>query len=145
MSNIRRATPGDPERLHNRLRPADVRDCLIEHETTLDALCHALDTSDECYAVDADDGRLLAMFGVGSETPEVGIPWFLGTPEVVSNPREFMRTSRIYLAHFNARYHVLTNKLHASNVHHLRWVLAMGFSIGGHDNDIIDFARLTEW
>lgn len=78
------------------------------------------------------DGRVLCMFGVGRLTAlsMVGVPWMLGTSEIESNSRAFLRHSRAVVADMRQQgFSLLANFVDARNTHAIQWLRWLGFTV----------------
>lgn len=78
------------------------------------------------------DGRVLCMFGVSRPTALslVGVPWMLGTQEIESNARAFLRRSRQAVEDMKRQgFSVLANFVDARNTHAVEWLRWLGFTV----------------
>jgi hypothetical protein len=128
-----RIVPGDAsmcDALAPRLRAADLAE--MEAATGLEPLAglqSACALSDALYAVEDEDGTILAMFGAASGAaigrPDVAIPWLLGTDALgTTHWRWLLRnTARIVRAedHRWPRFFGLMDARKTSYVRWLRW------------------------
>jgi len=91
------------------------------------ALDASLDASSRSWSGFAD-GRLVVMFGVGAvpDAPRVGVPWLLGSDDVVRYQVQFLRRCRDYVSDMLREFEVLTNWVDARNAVSLRWLAWMG-------------------
>lgn len=76
------------------------------------------------------DGRPAAIFGVyGHLLGDTGVPWLLGTDEVVKGARALLTHTKPFLRHQLMSYRKLENDVHAENrlaIRYLRWA---GFTL----------------
>ena len=129
-------TPAKPEHARSfaaLLRPADLAECVAEgYADGETALEDALGGSDASWLV-LFDGKPAAMYGVGPFRPaRLGgaIVWVLTTPEVERAPMTFFRESKRILAELLERHAWLGNLVDANYHCAIRWLSALGFTIG---------------
>jgi hypothetical protein len=129
---VRRPTPEDIEILAANLRDQDLAECQAAgHTDMLEVIANGVAMSTMCWAAFVD-GRLACIFGVapyGSMLSERGVPWLLGTREIKTHRRVFMRLSRPYIAEMLSAYPYLFNAVHARNTVAMRWLKHMGFKL----------------
>jgi hypothetical protein len=80
-----------------------------------------------------DEGEIVALFGVGivSALGRVGAPWLIGTHRMNEHARELIAVSREYLQEaLAADFDVLRNIVWAANRRSIRYLQAVGFTIG---------------
>jgi hypothetical protein len=133
-----RIVPGDAsmcDALAPRLRAADLAE--MEAATGLEPLAglrSACALSDALYAIEDDDGDMLALFGVASGNafglPEVGVPWLLGTDALVTTHRRWLlrNTARIVSIE-DHRWTRYFGAVDARNSVHVRWLRWAGFLV----------------
>ena len=115
-----------------RVREADRREIwAASHRDPEHALAHGLRLSDRAWA-GYGDGRLACLFGVGpaSLLGRVGVPWLIGSDDLVRHQTAFLRRSRPVLATLFDGYDVLTNFVDARNEASIRWLGWLGFRFG---------------
>jgi hypothetical protein len=77
-------------------------------------------------------GEPAFMWGVsrpGSILSVTGVPWLLGTDEIVDVRREFLRQSRGFVDLMQAPFERLENYVHADNRLSRRWLKWCGFTL----------------
>lgn len=76
--------------------------------------------------------RPFLVFGVELDDTRANwaSPWLLATPEVESKTLWVAKESRRWLDYFFLKYHLLQNVADIRNTGHLRWIAALGFSLG---------------
>lgn len=137
-------------------RPAVLADCEILAETIreedrleiwhghrvspLDAFLIGFENSDSPYTAEWK-GKPIFMFGVSGTKGEVGIPWLLGTDDIKSIRKSFLRECRGYLEEMHKDYPLLVNQVWAKNEVHIQWLKWMGFTFDepypfGPDNEL---------
>lgn len=125
-------TEADISYIATHMRAADVAECravgftdmhqVLRDEVELSVLCWT------CHL----DGVPAALLGVTPLTGllgETGVPWLLGTDEVVRNRRAFIRTSAAYIERMHAAFSHLLNFVHAENTQAVRWLKHAGFTV----------------
>lgn len=127
------------------IRPAAFRDALtldmrradreeveaLSGKNPRDVLVESVEKSAKAWAGLAD-GRLVCLFGVVplSLVGVTGIPWLLGSDEVCTFSRQFLRRNKAYVAEMLADYPVLANVVDARNAVSIRWLRWLGFKMG---------------
>ncbi len=114
-----------------RLREADRLEVwAASRMTPLDALRASLEASPDPRAGLAD-GRVACIFGIGvrSVLSDYGVPWMLGSEDVVRHARRFLRGSRDYIAEMRNKYSRLENYVDARNVDAIKWLAWLGFTL----------------
>lgn len=96
------------------------------------------------------DGRPVAMFGCAqhSREPSLGIPWFLGTPEVYDHRFTLIREGRRWIEDMNTIWPTLTNAVYAEHRSSINLMVSLGFhavdelpNYGVHQSRFILFVR----
>jgi hypothetical protein len=77
------------------------------------------------------DGVPYCMFGVAtSASPDVGVPWLLGTADLERNAIAFLRRNHGFVDAMLERFPRLINHVDARNRTSIRWLQWIGFTIG---------------
>jgi hypothetical protein len=78
------------------------------------------------------DGKLVCLFGVAplTLTGITGLPWLLGSDDVCTYSRQFLRRNRAYVREMLADFPVLRNVVDARNAVSIRWLKWLGFRFG---------------
>lgn len=105
----------------------------------LEALTQSVQMCREAY-VACWDGAPQAAFGVADYIPNTnyGVPWLLSTGKVGKHAREFMETSRRFIAAWAPMYLAMFNLVDARHLRAQRWLRGLGFepfklhSVHGH-------------
>lgn len=130
MDFIRPATVFDALELAPTLRQEDASE--IQAATGLcaaEVLVEGVLQSKPCFTlVSPTTGRVAALLGVNPVEPEVGRVWLLGSGEIVSHSRQFLRNSRPITEELNRQYPVLFNYVDARNTVHIAWLKWCGFT-----------------
>lgn len=162
---IRKSTPIDCVELARLLREEDVAEIRATGGKPLNALQHGQRMSRPALTVE-HNGVPALMFGVvpaylhhvtphaiPSQTlteqswPRGGSVWLLGSNDLETFSRKFLRHSREWLAHVEQGYDYLFNAVDARNEVHIRWIKWLGFTgvaehtVNGHL--FYEFARIT--
>lgn len=93
------------------------------------------------------DGNLVCLFGVVpvSLAGVTGVPWLLGSDEVCSYSRQFLRRNKDYVLEMLRAFPVLRNVVDARNEVSIRWLRWLGFKMqaprpmGVHGLPFIEF------
>ena len=127
---FRFSTMEDAEKLAPVLREEDVQEVLAAGSTSpLASLRRGVRFSKPAITVDDENGNPALMMGVApSVDPEVGHIWLLSSDIITRRPTTFLRQSRPWLEFFHSRYPVLTNRVDARNVVHIKWLRWLGFT-----------------
>jgi len=87
-----------------------------------------------CYAVGAKVGLIddvpAVIFGCG-DYEGTGVPWLLGTDDVLRIPVRFVKLSKKIVDEWVQERGVLSNYIHAKNTVSLKWLKWLGFEIVG--------------
>lgn len=115
------------------MRDADaVEVWLSAHKMPYEAITDGFNSSIKVWTI-MRDGTPIGMFGVSSPSilGNIGMPWLLGTDEMLNIRRQFIRESMHYLDEMFTLYPRLVNFIHVDNVASLRWLRWMGFDFDG--------------
>lgn len=74
------------------------------------------------------DGQVVAIFGCG-RAGEVGVPWMLASPLLVTIKKTFLRECRKFLEEMSEGCKVLRNYAWSKNTVHIRWLQWLGFKM----------------
>ncbi len=148
MAHYRPALITDCDELAPRMRTQDAKEVWHSHGLTpLEALVFSFEKAEESFSI-IHDGQVIGMFGVGQVTPNIGIPWLLGSDELPKIAREFIPQSREWIAKVHERYDLLFNFVYANNTTSIRWLKWLGFNFirriddfGVNPAPFIEFAR----
>lgn len=129
---IRAAHIDDAASIAPLLREADKRE--IAASTGVDplsALQSSFCISTEVYLACRPDDTPLAIFGIGPNSSDagVGIPWMVGTEEMIHYAIPLVRDARRWVDHQLTTYLYLTNYVDSRNSVHLKWLRHIGFYI----------------
>ena len=133
MAEVVKAEWEHIEPIASNMRDGDVLEIwLAGHRTPHQAMQEGFESSVKAWTI-MEDGVPIGMFGVSSVSilGNVGVPWLLGTDEMLKVRRQFVRESMRYLAEAHRLYPRLVNFVHAGNVPSLRWLMWMGFDFDG--------------
>lgn len=129
---VRAVEPSDLVYLAEHLREQDVAELRAAgHDDIHAALVKSVDVSLETFVAVAE-GVPVAIFGCGehgSLLTRDGVPWLLGTQEIVKHRRVLQRWARGYITELLERYPRLCNAVHAENLISVRWLKALGFRL----------------
>lgn len=116
--------------LARRLRSIDAAECRACGHTPKQALVTGLRGSTFALTI-LLDGRPVAMFGVapGSLIEGVGVPWLLGTDEVLKGARQFLTVGPRVVEAMHREWPVLRNYVGADNRRAIRTLKALQFDV----------------
>lgn len=117
------------QEIASRMRKHDVDECVASgHPDAYDALAKSLACSSTCWT-GIINGRPSVMFGVApiNVIDSIGAPWLLGTDDVLTVKREFLRAGRAHVGEWIKNYSILTNIVDARNKMSVRWLKRLGF------------------
>jgi hypothetical protein len=77
------------------------------------------------------DDRPVCIFGVApaSLLGSVGVPWMIGTQEIDSHAKAFLRRNKAYVERMSELYNYLVNFVDARNTRAIGWLKWLGFTI----------------
>lgn len=151
---VRSCLSGDVAQLSHRLRAAD----LLEIQAVMGGdsrtiLEQGMVWSEPCFVIVDPEERSLALFGVVPDPGQAGVGrvWLVGTDELVSHSRCFLRHSRKWIEKLHERYPTLWNYVDARNEVHIRWLKWCGFTFlrrieeyGVERRPFYEFERVAE-
>jgi hypothetical protein len=124
-------------RVSTRLREQDRREVeLITGRTARMAVIGSWRDSKRSWAARVD-GRTVAIFGVAEHIHGVGIPWLLGTDDMVLHQRALLVDAQSVVDDMQAAYPTLYNWTHSENTVAIRWLKRLGFKFAApvrHNN-----------
>lgn len=129
---IRQATVEDALDLAPRLRQADRDEVWASGRKTPErALLVSLGMSSHAWT-GLVDGKVVCMWGCGpaSMLDRVGVPWMLGSDDLLKHQKAFLRRNREYVDAMLLCYTRLVNWVDARNTVSIRWLRWLGFEIG---------------
>lgn len=126
---IRKGTIEDARSLAPRLRPEDALELTLSHGPDLFAtLVESIRFSSECFAAE-EGGVVIALGGFGVvEGTEMGVPWLVGSPEVLRHPVTLVAAGRVAVERWEKQCTLMSNLTHEDNHVHHRWLRHLGFS-----------------
>lgn len=89
-------------------------------------LCLQYSTEWTEVCIDMDTGKVICAFGLGRQADN-GVPWMLGTNEMLNHKKVIMRYGRKVVADMLAEFPQLNNYVDHRNTTHIRWLKHMGF------------------
>lgn len=129
---IRPATEDDARDLAPRLREADAEEVWATSlKTPEQALLSSVRMSTHAWSGFVD-GNLVCMWGCGpaSMLDRIGVPWMLGSDDVLKHQKAFLRRNREYVQEMLSCYTRLVNWVDARNTVSIHWLRWLGFEIG---------------
>lgn len=132
MSTVkfRRGTLEDALSLAPNLRPEDVEEVSLSHGVPPEvSLSESVVASKECFTAYEGD-TILAMGGFAlSPCGSFGMPWLVGTPEMVKHPKVLVEEATIRVRLWGLQVPLLMNYSHVRNTVHHRWLKRIGFTL----------------
>ncbi len=133
LPTLRLPTEADIDELVLRMRAADVAEVQAAGHTDLRAaVADSVKRSTVAYAAHVDD-TLACIFGLaplnGQLLTDYGVPWLLGTDEMLRRRAVLMRVAPGYIADMRRLYPILVNCVHAENIKAVAWLKRMGFAL----------------
>jgi hypothetical protein len=116
------------------MRAIDRRECEALGKSPKQALRLSLRTAFRAItALDPDDGRPLAMFGVTpvSLMAGIGTPWFLGRDEVFDYGRDLMARGPGIIADWQRDFSLMENMVSVENTKAIALLRKWGAEVGG--------------
>lgn len=142
MYYIREALMEDASAIAPHLRDADKNEITAssgpQHET---AILYSI-LSSEAWTVCLPDGTPICIFGIGDDTQGNGIPWMIGTDEMIKHRKALIRDARKWITKQHEVYPLLYNYADGRNTAHLNWLRHLGFKVSdipeyiGHDREV---------
>lgn len=129
MAFVRAYEPGDEVYLSYCLRKPDRQELEALSDTApAEILREGGMISCPSLTIVGDSGLTAGMCGVVDEENGVGRIWLVGTDELVSKPKFFIKESRRYLVGLERMYKLLHNKIDERNTTHIKWLMLLGFT-----------------
>ncbi|MSR15352.1 MAG: hypothetical protein EXR86_12470 [Gammaproteobacteria bacterium] len=123
------AAPDHIEQIAANMRQVDIDECWAQSGTTVrEGLRTSLKLSTTARVV-CVDGTPGAMFGVLDHREHGGQLWMVGTNLIATHKRACLECSRREIAEFRTVYDKLWNYIDARNVHAIRWLRWLGFTL----------------
>jgi hypothetical protein len=145
---IRPSIQSDVEYLAVRLRHADVEELAASGWTPYDSLSYGLHKGRVCFTMLDPCGLPLGMVGVcpSHEFEDFGVVWLLGTDEIATHQKRFLRQSRPVLAELYqlTGYRAFYNRTYYKNKLHHRWLKWLGFTFINTIGDFHTFVRIKD-
>jgi len=135
---IRKSIQSDILAIAVNMRDEDVKEVMDSHmHSPYRALYIGFMSKGGCWTIIVDDTPV-AMVGVAKNTSlcKKGRPWLLGTNAMIDDKKIFMRVSREVLKQLRQGVDFLENYVSIENKCSMRWLKALGFTIGESVNSI---------
>ena len=117
---IRVTTKAHLNELKENLRDMDKTEVACFKTSPEDALNNAFETDDVTFTVVTKDNNVMAIFGAGvSDAPYI---WMLGSPEVETYSKDFLKHCRKWVWSLTELYGEVSNYIHAENFICLKWL-----------------------
>lgn len=113
-----------------RLRLADAAEFLANGRCPTAGLLRAVGLSERVWCIDAPGGSPLCIFGFAPIDQITACPWLVGADELFTRHRVwFLRNTDRIVRLGDDRWRVFTNRVHAANTVHVRWLRWAGFHV----------------
>ena len=119
---IRVTTQAHIEELKDNLREMDKVEVACFNSTPAHALNSAFSNDDVTLTAVSKDGNVMAIFGAGTYVEEEPYVWMLGSSEVDTYAKDFLRHCRKWVWSVTEMYGQVTNYIHAENFVCLKWL-----------------------
>ena len=131
---IRKALRTDCHAIAPRLREEDAKELLLSSgKEPIESLLDSFSFSSETFVAE-EDGQVIAIWGFGTFIYEeagkktlVGVPWMVGTPEMMKHPVTIVAAGRVAVDRWESQCDCLCNLTHVENTVHHRWLRHLGF------------------
>ena len=132
----RTTTTEDVEWVASHLREADLEEVKASTgRSPLETLTLGVDGSIIHESILADSDKPIAIFGVVETAPNTAAVWMLGTKEIETHAKPWLRQSKKAMSELNEKYELLYSYVDARNTLHIRWLKWVGYSfIAKHEN-----------
>lgn len=147
-SYVRPSTEADVEYLAVRLRSADVEELAASGWTPFDSLSYGLHKGLVCLTMLDPCGVPLGMVGVCPSHEgfdDFGVIWLLGTDEITTHQKRFLRQSLPVLTEFYKQTgcRAFYNRTYYKNKIHHRWLKWLGFTFINTIDNFHTFVRIN--
>lgn len=133
MVKFSKPTDADLQHVGTYMRHADAVEVdASSGHTPIEALQFSVNAS-QFSAVASMNGVPFVVFGLSIRrciTGDVGHPWLLGTGDIVTHAREFLKHSYTVRDEMLNQCPLLMNYVHADNRKSIQWLSRLGFKIG---------------
>ena len=111
------------------LRDADKNEIIASHGPDIEqAVLHSIMGS-EASTVCLPDGTPICIFGIGDDMQGNGIPWMIGTDEMIKHRKALIRDARKWINDQLEVYPLLYNYADSRNTVHINWLRHIGFTV----------------
>lgn len=129
MYFIREALMEDASAITPHLRDADKNEIIASSGNNIEqAILYSI-LSSEAWTVCLPDGRIICMYGIGDDTTGYGIPWMIGTDDMIKHRKALIKDARDWVESYLEIYPVLYNYVDSRNKVHIKWLRHIGFTV----------------
>lgn len=126
---VRLATIEDARDIAARLRAADLDEVMKDYNTNVEGtICYGVAASDEVLVYEIE-GLVICIGGVLRDQDGGGVVWQLGSPEIESHAKQYIRETRKIMRRWMKQYTLLHNLVGARNEVSLRYLKHLGYTI----------------
>lgn len=119
----------DASKIAPHLRDADKREIIASSGADIEQAILSSIVTSVAHSVILPDGRLICIFGIGDDTMGGGIPWMIGTDDMIKHRKALIKDAREWIDYQLDIYSYLWNYADARNTIHLQWLRHMGFTV----------------
>ena len=127
---VEHSTKADALHVARHLRQADRNEVTaLTQQPPLQVIRDGIDASYPCYTIRLTrTGKPCGIFGAcKTDHPDRGVVWLVGTDDLLTESRTFIRHSREWVDEIQSHYRLLYNVIDARNEVHLNWLEWTGF------------------
>lgn len=111
------------------LRDADKNEIIASSGPNIEQAILSSIVSSEAHTVCLPDLSPICIFGIGDDMQGNGIPWMIGTDEMIKHRKALIRDARKWINDQLEVYPLLYNYADGRNTVHLNWLRRVGFTI----------------
>lgn len=127
---VERSSTTDALYVAQHLRRADRNEvAALTKQPPVQVIRDGIVASHPCYTIRlTSTGRPCGIFGAcKTDNPDSGVVWLVGTDDLITMSRTFIRHSREWVDEVQKHYRLLYNVIDARNEVHLNWLKWTGF------------------
>jgi len=129
---VEHSTKADALHVARHLRQADKNEVnALTEQPHLQVIRDGIHASCPCYTIRlTSTGKPCGIFGAcKTDHPDRGVVWLVGTDDLLTKSRTFIRHSREWVDEIQSHYRLLYNVIDARNTVHLNWLKWTGFEL----------------
>lgn len=127
---IREALIEDASTIAPLLREADKNEIAASTGSSpVDAMMYSIMGSKEAFVACLPDGTPVALFGIGDDGVGYGVPWMVGTDDMIRFSKSLVKDARKWVDKKTTEYPMLYNYVDSRNTVHINWLRRIGFTV----------------